>query len=330
MSFEQALRSGDLDEARMLLDELALAPETGGLYMPECYADLARSYDHQGRHDAAIAAMQSAIEHGWNGRPDGRSDIAEFHLRAGRRERAAEIWAQLKADDPGEVWLYNAAGLSYNEVGEHQLAVAWLGEGIELAIGTDDPEGIVAQLSDVRRHSLKALGREPDELEQRVEPFLQRWRANEDKRSSRHSLGPFEDMTPLDHPTPQGLERGEAAVALAWFPRGEYEQAITRWPSLAEDWTEVSHADYCRRFDGNIKWMRRHNVPIRAIAPLVVEDFVAWCEDARAVYAAHRFAEGETIPWPPARNEPCWCGSQRKYKKCCGPAQAAPMHDVTS
>ena len=85
----------------------------------------------------------------------------------------------------------------------------------------------------------------------------------------------------------------------------------------------VSHADYCRRFDGNIKWMRRHNVTIRAIAPLVVEDFVAWCEehdedpeDARAVYAAHRFAEGETIPWPPARNEPCWCGSQRARSGC--------------
>lgn len=23
-------------------------------------------------------------------------------------------------------------------------------------------------------------------------------------------------------------------------------------------------------------------------------------------------------PWPPGRNEPCWCGSARKYKKCCG------------
>ncbi|WP_200834412.1 SEC-C metal-binding domain-containing protein [Amycolatopsis alkalitolerans] len=27
---------------------------------------------------------------------------------------------------------------------------------------------------------------------------------------------------------------------------------------------------------------------------------------------------GDGIPWPPGRNEPCWCGSERKYKKCCG------------
>ncbi|GAB2500597.1 SEC-C domain-containing protein [Nocardiopsis aegyptia] len=24
------------------------------------------------------------------------------------------------------------------------------------------------------------------------------------------------------------------------------------------------------------------------------------------------------LPWPPERNKPCWCGSTRKYKKCCG------------
>jgi uncharacterized protein YecA (UPF0149 family) len=22
--------------------------------------------------------------------------------------------------------------------------------------------------------------------------------------------------------------------------------------------------------------------------------------------------------WPPGRNEPCWCGSERKCKRCCG------------
>ncbi|WP_344437186.1 SEC-C metal-binding domain-containing protein [Actinomadura bangladeshensis] len=36
------------------------------------------------------------------------------------------------------------------------------------------------------------------------------------------------------------------------------------------------------------------------------------------------FAEGlvhgtaPTLAWPPERNAPCWCGSGRKYKKCCG------------
>ena len=127
MTFEQALKDGDLDVARAILDELVELPDTGGLWMPECYADLAREYDRQGRHDDAIALLERAIELGWGGGPHPRSDIAEFHLRAGRREEAAAIWAELKASDPDDVWLYNAAGLSYNEVGEHELAVAWLG-----------------------------------------------------------------------------------------------------------------------------------------------------------------------------------------------------------
>ncbi|WP_433028569.1 SEC-C domain-containing protein [Actinomycetospora sp. CA-053990] len=28
---------------------------------------------------------------------------------------------------------------------------------------------------------------------------------------------------------------------------------------------------------------------------------------------------GPRLPWPPGRNDPCWCGSRAKYKKCCLP-----------
>ncbi|HTP22360.1 MAG TPA: tetratricopeptide repeat protein [Solirubrobacteraceae bacterium] len=337
MTFEQALKDGDLDVARAILDELIDLPDTGGLWMPECHADLAREYDRQGRHDDAIALLERAIELGWGGKPDPRSDIAEFHLRAGRHEEAAAIWARLKALDPDDVWLYNAAGLSYNEIGEHELAVAWLGEGIEVAMRTDDPEGIVAQLSEVRRKSLEALGHELDELEDRVDPFLEAWRPVQ--RTPSWRIPPLTEPAnsmPVIRATPNvhGRDREEVAVSISWFPAGEYEEALKRWPSLAEEWADVPHADYSGRLDGNIKWMRSQGVPIRAVAPIVVEDYSAWCaehdedpEEARAAYAAHRMRDGEAIPWPPGRNEPCWCGSGRKYKKCCGSAPARPMHD---
>jgi uncharacterized protein YecA (UPF0149 family) len=87
--------------------------------------------------------------------------------------------------------------------------------------------------------------------------------------------------------------------------------------------------------DSNVTWMRSNGVPVTAVAPIVVDEYVVWCdergedpEDARAGYAARLLAAGEAIPWPPGRNEPCWCGSGRKYKKCCGPAPARPMHDA--
>jgi tetratricopeptide (TPR) repeat protein len=337
MTFEQALKHGDLDQARTILDELVDEPDTGGLWLPECYGDLAQSFDRSGRHDDAIAAQERAIELGWGGRPDPRSDIAEFHLRAGRPEKAAAIWAELKETDPDDVWLYNAAGLSYNEVGEHELAVAWLGEGIELAMRIGDPEGIVDQLSDVRRRSLRVLGRDLDELERRVDPFLEAWHSDERARSRRLArLTEFGNSVPVVRdPLHSGArEHEDVVVSLAWFPSGEYEDAIQRWPSLAEDWANVPHSDYCARLDGNIKWMHSHGVPIRAVAPIIVDDYAAWCaehdedpEEARAAYAAQRMSDGEVIAWPPGRNELCWCGSGRKYKKCCGPAPARPMHD---
>ncbi|MGZ4186892.1 MAG: SEC-C metal-binding domain-containing protein [Solirubrobacteraceae bacterium] len=42
---------------------------------------------------------------------------------------------------------------------------------------------------------------------------------------------------------------------------------------------------------------------------------------------ADRRSRDRACPWPPGRNEPCWSGSDRKYKKCCGPAPARPMQD---
>jgi tetratricopeptide (TPR) repeat protein len=308
MDFEQALKQGDLDVARAILDELVELPDTGGLLMPECYADLAREYDRQGRDDDAIALHERAIELGWDSIPHPRSDIAEFHLRAGREDEAAAIWAELKAADPEDVWLYNAAGLSYNEVGEHELAIAWLGEGIELAMRTDDPEGIINQLSDVRRQSLTAVGRDLDELEERVGPFMKQWRSEAQQRRRRLArTTELANSVPVirDPPRLDDRDDEEIVVSLAWFPSGEYEQAIRRWPSLAEGWADVPHDDYCARLDGNIKWMRSHGVPIRAVAPIVVEDYVAWCvehdedpEEARAAYAAHLTSDGDVIPWP--------------------------------
>ena len=299
---------------------------------------MALAFDRRGQHDDAIAAMERAIDHGLSGRPDPRSDIAEFHLRAGRRDEAARIWAELKAEDPEDVWLYNGAGLSYSEVGDYELAIAWLGEGIELAIRTEDPDGIVPELSAVRRRNLGALGRDLDDLERRADEFVARWRDARRENRSWSSVSRAADEW-LGAPEADEHPRGDVGVpvALAWFPAGEYEKAIERWESLAEDWSRVPHAEYCRRMDGHIKWMRAHGVHVRAVAPIVVDEFVSWCgdrdedpEEARAHYAADRYRLGDAVDWPPGRNEPCWCGSGRKYKKCCGPAQAAQMHAPSS
>lgn len=127
------------------------------------------------------------------------------------------------------------------------------------------------------------------------------------------------------------------ATSLAWFPAEDYEEAITRWPSLAEDWADHSHAEYCRRFQWELLRLSSHGLPMRAVAPIRLAKYLQWCEreglDAetpatRAQYAAELTRHGEAIPWPPGRNDPCWCGSGQKYKRCCATVAFVPDGDA--
>ncbi|GAA1848914.1 SEC-C domain-containing protein [Asanoa iriomotensis] len=42
-------------------------------------------------------------------------------------------------------------------------------------------------------------------------------------------------------------------------------------------------------------------------------------DDVLDDYADELDGRGLNVPWPPARNDVCWCGSEVKYKKCCLP-----------
>src|ERR1700712_5175396 len=73
---------------------------------------------------------------------------------AGRADPAAEVYAQVKADTPDDVWLYNSAGLEYAAAGDPQQALDWFTEGLQLALDTGDPENLVAQLQALRGEQL--------------------------------------------------------------------------------------------------------------------------------------------------------------------------------
>jgi len=131
-------------------------------------------------------------------------------------------------------------------------------------------------------------------------------------------------------------------LAFAWLPSGEYEQAVALWPDFAGSDRvagpdgPLAHPQYCRAMQQQLGQYAQPGMPGMVIAPIRVAPFTAWCAeegrqpdsaDARAEYAAHLAATGDSglIAWPPERNQPCWCGSGRKYKKCC----AAPTSGDT-
>jgi len=134
---------------------------------------------------------------------------------------------------------------------------------------------------------------------------------------------------------------GVDTVAIAWLPSGDYEQATRLWSDFAGSDRvagpdgPLPHVQYCRAMQQVLVEYAEAGFPGMVIAPIRVARFTAWCAEgghqpdsaeAGAEYAAHLAAHADPalIAWPPDRNQPCWCGSGHKYKKCC----AAPTSDA--
>jgi tetratricopeptide (TPR) repeat protein len=121
-------------------------------------------------------------------------------------------------------------------------------------------------------------------------------------------------------------------LSVGWFPAGEWEQAIAAWPDLLGE-LPADYPAYAHAIEARVKGIQRgaFGQPM-SVAPFCVEELVAFCQkeeldpgsaEARSAYAAELARTGRSRPWPPGRNDLCWCGSARKYKHCCGPVPAA-------
>jgi hypothetical protein len=293
----------------------------------ELHSELAETYDRLGRVEDALGHADVLAEQGYACAPDPRCRRAEILTRAGRLDEAAAIWDAVAQDTPEDVWVYNNAGLEYGAIGEHETALAWLTRALELAVRTGDPERLLGQLRDLRAASLAALGREEDDL-QTAEPVTPGGPAGKTVRL-------VEQVSQLasERREPTGM----MPLTVAWLPAEGYPDWPTQWPDLAdsdlvqdeEHGGSVPHAVYCRRMERRLRDMRDSGAARLLIAPLRAAQLGQWVADhapdevdpaqLRARYAADLGRDpARTIPWPPGRNEPCWCGSGRKYKKCCG------------
>lgn len=142
----------------------------------EVWNDIHEIHKQAGDYDAAIAAKQEAVRVGYRSVPDPDADIAECHLRAGRRAEADALFADLRARTPDDVWLYNAAGFSYSWASDPAEAARWFRDGIDVAFRTGDPHQVLFQLLEGLEHAWAALGQAPESaLKDRVEEFAEAW-----------------------------------------------------------------------------------------------------------------------------------------------------------
>ena len=167
-------------------------------------------------------------------------------LETGRHD----IYAQVKAKTPDDLWLYHNAGLEYAAAGDHTHALGWLTAGLELALNTGDPDVLVDQFNQLRRGQLTALGRGLDDLDTRAETFLDQprprrpgWSLSEppavlDALNAANSspLAPTALVPPTTGSPPNTHPR--VALALSWFPAEEFAAALRTWPQLVQVWSD--------------------------------------------------------------------------------------------
>ena len=299
----------------------------------ELLGDLYEALRREERFERALEVVQLRNASGWRGQPDGRCDEAEMLLRVGRRAEALALFEQCWEAGEEPWWVANNAGLALGDASEHELAVAWLGRGIETAMAGGDPERQVAQMCDLRRASLEQLGRPADGVQHDGEAFADRSRRRRSAQEDRIRM--------INAALAESEAAWPAAVAMAWFPPSEYERALALWPDALERFAGVAHRDYCRAIEVDLRALASAGVRVSHVAPVTVSALTAHAASlgvdpasptARAGLAAERVRRGEATSWPPGRNDRCWCWQPVKYKRCCGAVDADPAdaHDTAA
>ena len=101
----------------------------------------------------------------------------------------------------------------------------------------------------------------------------------------------------------------EALPEMLFWPEAAFDQMLAAFPDRAET--------LGASWDEHRTWIEQ---ALQEDGPMLVE--VATPELLKADLAGEdvdAVDQGPMLAWPPGRNDPCWCGSRTKYKKCCLP-----------
>lgn len=282
-----------LVEAEDALDRIVAMEPSGGLPLGDYYDGLAEVAGEDGDFALAVRAQRRAVELGC-ALPDLAQDmLAWYLLKAGDRDKGEAAFARLRAERTRDPEIVSTLANARMDSGDGQGALEAYDEALDLAKQAGD-QGWIDQLRKERQCCRYENGLSPDE----------------DDRLVARSNSRFPEAT---------------HCSLAWFPRDQIEPALAHWSSLTSDLDDPDA--YCQMIEARLRHVRNETGHQPSVAPLQVDRLLGFADQndldagsgkARSQLAAEMGANDETLPWPPGRNEPCWCGSGRKYKRCCG------------
>ena len=126
------------------------------------------------------------------------------------------------------------------------------------------------------------------------------------------------------------LDRGPRDSRVLVWQQDQQRLAADRWPDLFTADVLGHHAQVEKRLR---EMAAVHPTGRVELVTGDVDEFSGYLERTgqdpreeltRLSYSNEAHDQGLVVPWPPERNKPCWCGSRRKYKKCCGAPQPGP------
>jgi hypothetical protein len=298
--------------------------------------------------------LAEELEQDATAHPDEREEIlldaAGQWSFAGETERALRLYEDLAATAAEQYaqWAISGKIEVLERLGRRAAADAEI-ERLRRSRAHPGPAGLVAEILEERGDLEEALTwfniacrdllADDGEIEEIDQPALMSRLELQGRLRVREALGLPPD--PLDERTREvheqfveTIENAAAhvegpAVAGSFFVRADVKRAFAEGlvhidgPSTDDVYSYFLRVEQGWRTGADANGMASFHV-----LPTTVDDLLAYAEDlgldprdqqTRVGYLQDRAGEGAvTLSWPPNRNDPCWCDSGRKYKKCCG------------
>lgn len=241
-----------------------------------------------------------------------RAFQAGLLLRLGREDEGLAELARLRrllTRDPDAV-SYVSEALEVG--GRAEIAEQWLGAALETALD--------------RRESLADRREEPAYRNAAMVAYAltqQRHRIRRDLDLPHDEHDDLADRLrdAVDGVLADEYDPDDGDLAVLFWPKPEFEKLMVRWPVLVDAYgsTWDEHRDMVQR---GLQVGSRAGLTGLAVLTGRVDGLAGYAAKVGGDAADPQVREdyADSLPgrrWPPGRNEPCWCGSGLKYKKCC-------------
>ncbi|MEY9988360.1 tetratricopeptide (TPR) repeat protein [Streptomyces sp. V4I8] len=319
----------------------------------ELLTEAAEFYSRAGQHERALTLYQQVLDADCRDPHLIQAFRIDTLWNAGRTTEAREAAEALRRQHPANTGAWEIIAEMF-EVADHlQDAADWFTAGVTHLLGPAAPLSVDAvrdaadgngiEMLIISRHRVRRrLGQPCDDLDQLAHnlyadrpaqlratstlddlhnPKLREAAGNDPQAL----IASIENLSREIEARRSAFSRPRLTCALFWST-DEFTQLLNTWPELADHYG-TEHHEHIRHIEQMLQRLSNEGEPHLGIAHGTVSDFKSFTReenlspqdgDTRAHYAADLAARGQATSWPPPRNNPCWCGSTRKYKKCCG------------